>query len=73
MIAEMLKTARALMDETAELESSFLVLFRLSGAVRDNADDGTLQPHEVSHLFEPILVNVNCVVNLLVGDEIPTG
>ena len=48
-------------------------LSHFSGAVRDNADGGTLQPHEVSHLFEPILVNVNCVVNLLVGDEIPTG
>jgi hypothetical protein len=38
LIAEMLKTARTLMDETAELGSSFLVLFRLNGAFRDDAD-----------------------------------
>jgi hypothetical protein len=28
-------------------------------AVRDDTDGGALQPHEVSHLFDPILVNVN--------------
>ena len=47
-------------------------LFRLSGAVRDDADSGAVQSHEGSHLFEPTLVNVNCLVDLLVGNEIPT-
>ena len=49
-----------------------MVFFHLRGAVRDDADGGALQPHEVSHLFEPILMNVNSLVDLLVGDEIPT-
>jgi hypothetical protein len=44
----------------------------LTAAVRDDADGGAVQSHEVSHLSEPILVNVNCLVDLLVGDEIPT-
>jgi len=35
-------------------------------AVRDDADGGALQPHEVSHLFGPILVNVNGPVHQLV-------
>ena len=38
-------------------------------AFRDDADGGAVQPHEVSHLSEPILVNVNSTVNLLVGKE----
>ena len=29
---------------------------RLSGGVRNDADGGAVQPHEVSHLAEPILV-----------------
>ena len=48
------------------------MFFRLSGAVRDDADGGAVQPHEVSHLSEPILMNVNSLVDLLVGDEILT-
>jgi len=43
--------------------------FRLSGAVRDDTDGGAVQPHEVSHLAEPILVNVNDPVIPLVGKE----
>jgi len=42
-------------------------------AVHDDADGGALQPHEVSHLFEPIIVNVNRPVNPLVGKESRTG
>jgi len=38
----------------------------------NDADGEMVQPHEVSHLFEPILVKMNGTVNLLVGDEIPT-
>jgi len=49
--------------------SSFLVFFRLSGAVRDDADGGAVQPHEVSHLSEPTLVKVNGTVNPLVGKK----
>jgi len=54
------------------LRSSLLV-FRLSGAVRHDANGGTVQPHEVSHLFGPMLVNVNGTVNPLVGKESRTG
>jgi len=53
--------------------SSFLVFFRLSGAVRNDAGGGAVQPHEVSHLSEPALVNVNGPGDQLVWDEIPTG
>jgi hypothetical protein len=49
------------------------VFFHLSGAVRDDADGGAVQPHEVSYLFGPILVNVNGPVNPLVGKESGTG
>jgi len=38
-------------------------------AVRDDADGGAVQPYEVSHLFEPIIVNENGTVNPLVGKE----
>jgi hypothetical protein len=38
---------------------SFLGFHRLMNAVRDDADGGAVQPHEVSHLFGPILMNVN--------------
>ena len=57
----------------AGVTSLFLVFYHLSGAVRDNADGGALQPHEVSHLSEPILVNVNGPVNSLVGKESRAG
>jgi len=73
LIAEILKTARALMDETAELGSSFLVSSRLSDTVRDDADGGAVQPHEVSHLAEPIILNANGTLNPLVGKESGTG
>jgi hypothetical protein len=42
-------------------------------ASRDDADGGAVQPHEVSHLFGPILVNMNSTVNPLVGKESGTG
>jgi len=32
-----------------------------------------MQPQEASCLFVYVLVNVNCLVDLLVGYEIPTG
>ena len=51
----------------------FLVFPNLSGAVRDDADGGAVQAHEVSHLSEPALVNANGLVNLLVGKEFRTG
>lgn len=44
-------------------------VFPLSGAFRDDADGGAVQPHEVSHLSEPTLVKVNGTVNPLVGKE----
>jgi|GEM_PF-1402251 hypothetical protein len=49
--------------------SSFLVFLNLSGTVRNDADGEMVQPHEVSHLFEPVLVNANGLVNPLIGKE----
>jgi hypothetical protein len=47
---------------------SFLGFYRLMNAVRDDAGGGAVQPHEVSHLFEPILVDASCPVeNQYVG------
>jgi len=46
-----------------------LGVFPLSGAFRDDADGGAVQPHEVSHLSEPTLVKVNGTVNPLVGKK----
>jgi len=45
------------------------VFFRLSGAVRDDADSGAIQPYEVSHLSESILVNVNGTADPLIGKK----
>ena len=42
-------------------------------AFRDDADGGAVQPHEVSHLFGPILVNLNGTANPLVEKESGTG
>ena len=53
--------------------SLFLVFFHLSGAFRDDADGGAVQPHKASHLFGPILVKMNGRVNPLVGKESGTG
>jgi len=36
-----------------------LGVFRLSGAVRYEADDGAVPPHEASHLFQAMFVEVN--------------
>jgi len=57
----------------AGVRSLFLVFFRLSSAVRDDADGGAVQPHEVSRLFGLILVKMNGSVNPLVGKESRTG
>jgi hypothetical protein len=53
--------------------SSFLVFCHLSGAVRDDADGGAVQPHEVSHLFGRTLMNVNRTADPLVGKESGMG
>lgn len=50
-----------------------LVFFRLSCAFRDAANRGALQRHEASHLFGPILVNVNGLVNPLVRGRGPNN
>jgi hypothetical protein len=67
---------RLITDESEarrQVRSLFLVFFHLSGAVRDDADGGAVQPHEVSHLFGSILVKMNGPVNPLVGKESGTG
>ena len=50
-----------------------LLLGRFGGACDDTSYGGVMQPQEASCLFVYVLVNVNCLVDLLVGDEIPTG
>jgi len=50
-----------------------LLLTRFGGACDDTSYGGVVQPQEASCLFVYVLVNVNCLVDLLVGDEIPTG
>jgi hypothetical protein len=42
-------------------------------AFRDDADGRAAQPHEVSYLSEPTLVNVNGPANPLDGKESRTG
>jgi hypothetical protein len=49
----------------------FWCFSRLSGAIRDDADGGAVQPHEVSHLSEPIILNANGAVNPLVRGRGP--
>jgi hypothetical protein len=50
-----------------------LLLGRFGGACDDTSYGEALQPQEKSHLFQPILVDVNYIVDPLFGDEIPTG
>jgi len=59
--------------ECAGVRPSILGFHCLMNAVGDDADGGTVQPHEVSHLFGPILVNVNSLANPLVEQESGTG
>ena len=46
---------------------------RFTGAVRDDADGGTVQPYEVSHLAEPVILNAKHTLNPLFGKESGAG
>ena len=52
---------------------SFLGCHCRMNTFRDHANRGVQQFYAISHFSERVVMNSHCLVDLLVGDEIPTG
>jgi len=59
--------------EPFALRRDLFSIFYLSCAVQDDADGGAVQPHEVNHLAEPVILNAKGTLNPLFGEESGTS